>query len=48
VIIPCNDVTWFEAGVTGVMAASCFAEGRYLTLFRAYTVAGELLPLHGE
>jgi len=54
VIIPwscvnqCNDVAWFEAGVTGVMAASHFAEGRYLMYFGAYAFAGEFVPLCGE
>jgi len=48
VFIPCNDVALLEAGVTGVMTASRFAEGRYLTLFRVYASAGELLPLCRE
>jgi len=35
-------MAWFEAGVTGLMAANHFAEGRYLTYFGAYALAGEL------
>jgi len=36
------------AGVTGIMAASHFAEGRYLMYFGAYAFASELVPLCGE
>jgi len=37
-------VAWLEAGVTGVMSASHFAEGGYLTYFGAYAFAGEIYP----